>query len=220
MVTKQVVEAFVKEALQIVPVKSDLDLKRFITNLRPISAGVPEVADIAREAHHVGDWFLVLRRYEEQSLKQNFMEFWVGTNNAFWGYLRLNPYFYDDTGRNRKVWEITHAYAHTKYRGRGINRLYAQLALELARANLADLLVANPRHVSMLVTLTDLGFKVHGEGGSLQSIKRIIKQGRAWYRKDTNARRLYYAQELRAFMTDGSLMMEKDLEHERFWKIF
>lgn len=219
MVTKHLIDAFVKEALRIIPVKSDLDLKRFINNLRPIAAGVPDEPDIAK-SYHVGDWFFCLRRYEEQSLKQNYMEFWVGTNSAFWGYLRLNPYFYDDTGRSRKVWEIAHAFCHTKYRGQGINRLYAQLALELARANVADLLVANPRHVSMLVTLTDLGFKVHGEGGNLQSIKRIIKQGRTWYQKDVNARRLYYAQELRSFMTDGSLVMEKDLEHERFWKIF
>jgi GNAT superfamily N-acetyltransferase len=220
MVTKHLIEAFVKEALRLVPAKSDVSLRQFINALRPISAGVPDASDIAKGCYKVADWFFCLRKYEEQSLKQNYMEFWVGTGNGFWGYLRLNPYFYDDTGRNRKVWEITHAYAHTKYRGRGINRLYAQLALELARVNVADLLVANPRHVSMLVTLADLGFKVHGEGGNLQSIKRIIKQGRTWYRKDANARRLYYAQELRAFMTDGSLMMEKDLEHERFWKIF
>jgi GNAT superfamily N-acetyltransferase len=220
MVTRHLIDAFVKEALRIIPAKSDISLKQFITNLRPIAAGVPDADDIAKNSYRIGDWFFCLRKYEEHSLKQNFMEFWVGTNGAFWGYLRLNPYFYDDAGRNRKVWEITHAYAHTKYRGQGINRLYAQLALELARVNVADLLIANPRHVSMLVTLTDLGFKVHGEGGNLQSIKRIIKQGRTWYKKDVNARRLYYAQELRSFMTDGSLMMEKDLEHERFWKIF
>jgi GNAT superfamily N-acetyltransferase len=220
MVTKHLVDAFVKAVLDIVPAKSDLDLKRFITGLRPLGAGVPDAEDIRLRSYKVGDWFFSLRRYEERSLKQNYLEFWVGTEGAFWGYLRLNPYFYDDEGRSRKVWELAHAYAHTRFRGQGINRLYAQLALELARTNVADLLVANPRHVSMLVTLADLGFKVKGGSSNLQSMKRIIKQGRTWYRKDVNARRLYYAQELRSFMTDGSLMMEKDLEHERFWKIF
>jgi GNAT superfamily N-acetyltransferase len=220
MISKQLIEAFVKQALTVVPAKSDQSLKVFISRQRPIAAGVPDAADIARNSYRVLDWCFSLRRYDEQSLNQHFLEIWVCDGKSFWGYVRLNPYFYDDEGKNRKVWEITHAFAYTKFRGRGINRLYVALALELARTNMADLLIVNPRHVAMLITLTDLGFKIKGGGGSQQSVKRIIRQGRAWYRKDANARRLYYAQELRSFMTDGSLMMEKDLADERFWKIF
>ena len=219
MLSKDLVTAFVKQALDLVPVRSDVNLKAFINRLPPISAGVPSLDDPTTKCYVVRSWFFCLRRYEEVNLKQNFLEFWIGTDGKFWGYLRLNPYFYDDEGRYRKIWEITHAFAYTHVRGQGINELYVSLALALARANNADLLVANPRHVSMLITLTDKGFKISGAGGSHQSIKRIIRQGRAWYGADHSARRMYYAQEMRSFMQDGSLMMEKDLAKERFWRM-
>jgi GNAT superfamily N-acetyltransferase len=218
MITKGLIEAFVKQVLDMIPAKSDKALKQFIADLSPISAGVPEPNDPANKCYIVQDWFYCLRKYEETSLKQNFLEFWIGTGGRHWGYLRLNPYFYDDEGKNRKVWELTHAFAYPQVRGQGINRLYVALALALARANQADLLVANPRHVSMLITLSDNNFKIKGGGGSAVSIKRIIKQGRTWYRSDANARRLYYAEEMRLLMQDGSLMMEKNLAHERFWQ--
>lgn len=220
MFNKALIEKFTKQILQIVPAKSDEQLKRFIGRLKPISAGKPDAAEVTDACYKVENWFFCLRRYEEVSLKENYLEIWVGRNNSYWGYLRLNPYAHDALGRGRKVWEISHAFAYTKVRGQGINRLYAALALALARTNMADLLVANPRHVAMLVTLADLGFSMHNAPGSLQTVKRVIKQGRAWHPQDPNARRLYYAEELRVLMIDGGLMMEKDLAHERFWKIF
>ena len=212
--------------LDVVPAKSDQSLKTFITRLKPIAAGAPDAADAASpktsepsdKCYIVQDWFFCLRRFEDRNLKQNFLEIWVGTGGRYWGYLRLNPYSHDDEGKNRKVWEISHAFAYTAVRGQGINRLYIELALALAQTNEADLLVANPRHVSMLIGLTDYGFRIKGGAGSAQSIKRIIRQGRGWYGKNTSARRLLYAQELRSFMQDGSMMMEKDLAKERFWK--
>jgi hypothetical protein len=218
--SKELISRFVKAVMDLVPCKSDERLKEFISRLHPISAGTPDVNNPVGACYRVEDWFFCLRRYEETSLKLNYLEIWVGRDGAYWGWLRLNPYFYDDQGRNRKVWEITHAFAYPKVRGRGINRLYAALALEMARANMADLLVANPRHVAMLVVLSDMGFSIRGATGTQQSVKRIVKQGRVWNAGDANARRLYYAQEMRSFMADGGMMMEKDLAHERFWKIF
>jgi hypothetical protein len=211
LVNKPLIEAFVQQVLAMVPARSDAALKQFIAKLPPISAGVPDVLDPTTKCYTVRNWFYCLLKFEELSLKQNFLEFWPGTAGRLWGYLRLNPYFYDDQGRNRKIWELAHAFAYTNVRGQGINRLYVTLALALAKANHADLLVANPRHVSMLITLNDMGFRVKGGGGGQQSVKRIIKQGRAWYGADASARRMHYAQELRPFMTDGSLMMEKKL---------
>lgn len=219
MLSKELIAQFIKTALDVVPTKSDAQLKAFIKRLPPISAGIPSLDESGIKLYYVRNWFFTLRRYEEINLKQDFLEFWIGADGRFWGYLRLNPYFYDDLYRNRKIWEITHAFAYTNVRGQGINELYVSLALALARANRADLIVANPRHVSMLITLTDKKFRIAGAGGSQQSIRRIIRQGRAWYRNNTNARRLYYAQELRPFMQDGSLMMEKDLARERFWSL-
>jgi hypothetical protein len=209
LVTKPLIDAIVRSVLSIVPAKDDAALKQFITRLQPIAAGAPDVSDPGNKCYIVQQWFYCLRRYEEVNLKQNFMEFWPGTGGAYWGYLRLNPYFYDDQGRNRKIWELTHAFCYNSVRGQGINRLYVTLALALARVNHADLLIANPRHVSMLVTLTDMGFRASGGGGSQQSVRRVIKQGRSWYGRDQSARRMYYAEELRSFMTDGSLMMER-----------
>jgi hypothetical protein len=218
LITKELIRVFVKQVLDVVPARKDLNLRQFIGRLPPISTGAPDPQSPDTKCYTVHDWFFCLRKYEETSLRQNFLEIWLGNGGHFWGHLRLNPYFYDDEDKGRKIWEITHAFAYNQVRGQGINLLYVMLALALARANRADLLVANPRHVAMLITLTDFGFKVKGGTGSLQSVKRIVRQGREWYKGNTSARRLYYAQELRAFMQDGSMMMEKNLARERFWQ--
>jgi hypothetical protein len=227
MFSKGFVQAFVQQVLDVVPARTDAGLKTFVSRLKPITAGVPDAEEMLRpqlddltaKCYLVQDWFFCLRRFEDRNIKQNFLEVWPGTGGRYWGYLRLNPNAYDDEGKGRKIWEISHAFSYTKVRGQGINRLYIELSLALARANRADLIVANPRHVSMLVGLTDYGFRIKGGSGSAQSIKRIIRQGRNWYGKNTNARRLYYGQELRSFMQDGSMMMEKDLARERFWTL-
>ena len=210
------IDAIIKQVVEIIPIRDDMALRSFIAKLPPISVGAPDPNDDKDKRYVVGDWFFTFRRYHEPNLKQNWLEFWPGTAGTYWGYLRLNPYFYDDEGRNRKIWELTHAFAYTKIRGLGINKLYVKLTMKLATLNKADLLVANPRHVSMLVTLTDQKWRVRGTGGSQVTIKRIIKQGREWYGNNPSSRRMYYAEELRSFMTDGSLMMEKTFAMDRF----
>lgn len=213
----------VKHVLETVPTRSDAELKAFIARQPSLSQGVPEYEKMVSEedatCHQVLDWFYCLRKFEERNLKQNFLEFWPGTGGRFWGYLRLNPFFYDEQGKGRHIWELTHAFCYTKVRGLGINRLYVTLTTELARANNADLVVANPRHVSMLVTLTNMGWRVAQGAGSMHSIRRIVKQGKTWYGNNPNARRLYYAQELRPFMQDGSMMMEKKIRPRSIWKL-
>ncbi|MEO0108850.1 MAG: hypothetical protein ABIK62_06750 [candidate division WOR-3 bacterium] len=218
-VPKALIPQFVRRVLEIVPAHDDDLLKRHIDRLAPISTSKPDLANPLDKCYPVGDWFFCLRRFPEPNLQQNFLEIWPGTAGAFWGFLRLNPYFHDDQGRDRKIWELAHAYVSTKYRGLGINALYVALTLELARVNRADLVVANPRHVSMLITLTENGFHIRGTSAGLQAIRRTIRQGRNWYRKDISARRMYYAEELRGIMQDGSLMMEKELKGSKFWEL-
>jgi GNAT superfamily N-acetyltransferase len=215
MLTKELIAEFVARVTGLVPTDDDR-LRQFIERLVPQTAGTPDLNNPANKCYTVRDWFFCFRRYAEPSLNQNFLEIHPGTAGEFWGYLRLNPFSYDDTGRRRRIWELAHAHAHPKFRGQGINALYVALTMALAKANHADLVVANPRHVSMLVTLTDWDFKVQGAGGGQQAVKRIIQQGRAMYRNDVSARRLFYAQELRSVLQDGSVMMEKDLKGKRF----
>jgi GNAT superfamily N-acetyltransferase len=214
MLTKDLIDEFVARVTELVPTDDDR-LKQFIDRLIPLAGGAPDLNNSANRCYTVRDWFFCFRRYEEANLNQNLLEFYPGTAGEFWGFLRLNPHAYDDTGKKRKIWELAHALAYPKFRGQGINALYVSVTMALAKANHADLVVADPRHVSMLITLTDWNFKVQGAGGQ-QAVKRIIQQGRAMYGKDASARRLFYAQELRSILQDGSVMMEKELKGKSF----
>ena len=88
--------------------------------------------------------------------------------------------------------------------------------MALARKNRAKSVVAYPRHVAMLVTLLNFGYRTM-EGNYDATLHRILKQGKHWYGNNTGQRRLYYAQEFRPFIQDGSFIMEKSVASHGFW---
>jgi len=218
-IDRELIHDFVRTVVSLVPTGDNGRLRQFVEKLQPASDSLPDLKSPVSRCYLVQKWFFCFRRYDEPNLRQSFLEIHPGTEGEFWGFLRLNPWFYDDEGKNRRIWELTHAFAHPQFRGNGINALYVAVTLALAKANKADYLVANPRHVSMLITLSDNGFRVRGAGGGAQTVKRIIHQGRAMYGKNTSARRLFYAQELRSVIQDGSVMMEKRLSGPGFFDL-
>lgn len=92
-----------------------------------------------------------------------------------------------------------------------------ELVLALCKKNRGYSVVAYPRHVAMLVTLIKMGFRTL-EGNYDATLKRILDQGLRWYRNNTSQRRLYYAQEFRPFIIEGSFIMEKRVAPVTLWE--
>jgi len=55
------------------------------------------------------------------------------------------------------------------------------------------------------------------EGNYDETLYRILEQGRKWYGLNTPQRRLYYAQEFRPFIQDGSFIMRRRARSQNLW---
>uniref|UniRef100_A0A7C6AAS2 N-acetyltransferase n=1 Tax=candidate division WOR-3 bacterium TaxID=2052148 RepID=A0A7C6AAS2_UNCW3 len=213
MMHKVTLQELVNRIVNQVPAQTDEALQKYINNL-PEAKITPPKPEL-----RVDEFFVSFRRYVDVVTKEGLLEIWLGMGeNELIGYVRLDPNWTDGKDEKRKRWEITRAYVRPKYRGNYYSIFMCELGINLAKKNKADVIVAYPRHVAMLITLIDYGFRT--EAGTYDAtLHRIVKQGRRWYRKNPSARRLYYAQEFRPFIQDGSFIMEKNLlsKGKSFW---
>jgi GNAT superfamily N-acetyltransferase len=204
----------VNQVVNRVPAQSNETLKSYI-------AGLPEAKITMPTPELKADEYVVsFRRYMDIVTKEGLLEMWLGKGRDEWlGYVRLDTDWNDSKASKKKLWEITRAYIRPKYRGHNYSIFLCEVGINLAKKNKADAVVAYPRHVAMLITLINYGFRT--EAGTYDAtLYRIAKQGHRWYRKNASARRLYYAQEFRPFIQDGSFVMEKSLvtKSKSFWR--
>lgn len=168
----------------------------------------------------VGDHWFCIRRYNDVVSHENLLEVYVGCKSLapdYLGYDRMDPHWKDAEGRDKHRWELTRAYMRPQFRGRNYSIFMLELVQALAKKNRAFSVVAYPRHVAMLVTLLKYGFHTM-EGAYDRTLYRILRQGRAWYGQDLAQRQLYYAQEFRDFIRDGSFIMEKRISRPTLWE--
>lgn len=210
---KVTMHQLVRLIVERIPANSSESLKAYIERL-PVAKITPPTPEIK-----VDEYFVSFRCYPDIVTKENLLEIWLGRHEEILGYVRLDPNWHDGKDDKKKRWEITRAYVRPQHRGNYFSIFMTELGINLARKNKADAIVAYPRHVAMLITLIDFGFKTEA-GNYDTTLHRIRRQGHRWYRKNTNARRLYYAQEFRPFIQDGSFIMEKNLttKSKSFWR--
>lgn len=204
----------VNQIVNRVPAQTDEALKSYIASLPEAKIAMP-IPELKADQYIVS-----FRRYMDIVTKEGLLEIWLGKGKEEWlGYVRLDTNWNDGKETKKKRWEITRAYVRPKYRGNNYSIFMCEVGLSLAKKNKADAVVAYPRHVAMLITLINYGFRT--EGGTYDTtLHRIAKQGHRWYRKNASARRLYYAQEFRPFIQDGSFIMEKSIvtKSKGFWR--
>ncbi|MEO0080279.1 MAG: hypothetical protein ABIK44_06355 [candidate division WOR-3 bacterium] len=175
---------------------------------------------IPRPEFWVGDHWFAIRRHHDAVTTDDILEVYFGsqdTGDEFLGYDRIDPRWHDAEGRDLGRWELTRAYVRPKFRGRNYSLFMVELVLALARKNRANSVVAYPRHVAMLVTLLNYGFRTM-DGSYDATLHRILRQGKLWYARDPAHRRLYYAQEFRPFIQEGSFIMEKRVKPTTLWE--
>jgi hypothetical protein len=168
----------------------------------------------------VGDHWFAIRRYHDPVTNEDILEVHIGNQESgdeYMGYDRIDPRWHDAEGRDMKRWELTRAYMRPKYRGRNYSLFMVELVMALCRKNQGFSVVAYPRHVAMLVTLLNYGFKTM-DGNYDGTLQRILKQCKRWYPANAAQRRLYYAQEFRPFIQDGSFIMEKKVRPTTVWE--
>lgn len=213
MIDRKQTIALVNELVTHIPCRKLEDVRRFIAS-RPERKVLPPKPEI-----HIGEHWFCTRRYHDAVSGENILEVCIGRDDIgdeHMGYDRIDPRWRDAEGRDMERWEITRAYMRPQYRGRNYSLFMAELALALCRRNRAYSVVAYPRHVAMLVTLLNYGFKTM-DGNYDGTLHRILRDGRRWYQTNTNQRRLYYAQEFRPFIQDGSFIMEKRGQKPGLW---
>jgi GNAT superfamily N-acetyltransferase len=205
MIERKQVLHWVAEVSSVVPCRTLEEVERFIST-KPegkILLPKPEI--------WVGDHWFCIRRYNDAVSGDNILEVYVGNRengDEYMGYDRIDPRWRDAEGRDMKRWELTRAYMRPKFRGLNYSVFMAEMVLALAKKNRAYSVVAYPRHVAMLITLLNYGFRTM-DGSYDATLHRILKQGKRWYGENTAQRRLYYAQEFRPFIQDGSFVMER-----------
>lgn len=206
--------AWVKCITDRIPCENTAVLDQFIRS-QPQAKIVPPTPEFS-----CGDHWFCIRRYNDILTNENLLEVYVGCSSLspeYLGYDRMDPHWKDAEGRDKHRWELTRAYMRPQFRGRRYSTFMLELVLALARKNKAYSVVAYPRHVAMLVTLLKYGF--HTMDGSYdRTLHRILRQGRAWYGNNTSQRQLYYAQEFRSFIQDGSFIMEKRVSRPTIWE--
>ncbi|MBM3315208.1 hypothetical protein FJY71_05120 [candidate division WOR-3 bacterium] len=213
MLDRAAVKPWITKVAAAIPCETDERLGRFVAS-RPEAKVVAPKPELVVDDH----WF-AFRRYHDAVTGDNIIEVYVGSHESgdeFMGYDRLDPRWHDAEGRDLGRWEITRAYMRPKYRGRNYSLFMTELAMALCRKNHSTSVVAYPRHVAMLVTLLNYGFRTM-EGDYDSTLLRILKQGRRWYGGNVTQRRLYYAQEFRPFIQDGSFIMEKRVGPTTLW---
>jgi GNAT superfamily N-acetyltransferase len=213
MIDRKTVQKWVNEIAALIPCSTYEQVIHFI-KCKPEGKVVAPKPEIKIDDH----WFSIRRHNDAVSGEDN-LEIFIGNNESgdeYMGYDRIDPKWHDAEGRDMKRWELARAYMHPKYRGQNYSLFMAEMVMALARKNHAKSVVAYPRHVAMLVTLLNLGYRTM-EGNYDATLHRILKQGRHWYGNNTAQRRLYYAQEFRPFIQDGSFIMEKPCASHRLW---
>jgi len=205
MPDRKTIVSWVHKIVEQIPCKTYDELDRYVAGLPQgkLTYPAPELA--------VGDHWFSMRRYIDAVTSDAILEVYVGSKDSgseYMGYDRIDPRWTDAEGRDEHRWELTRAYMRPKYRGRYYSIFMIELVMALARKNKAFSVVAYPRHVAMLVTLLNYGFRTM-DGSYDETLQRILKQGKAWYGKNAAQRQLYYAQEFRPFIQDGSFIMEK-----------
>lgn len=205
---------WVERIVDTIPCKRRDEIDRFIRSL-PLAKDAAPSPELRVGSH----WFCV-RRYQDVVTSEDMFEVYVGGDEfgpEYIGYDRIDPHWRDAEGRDLHRWELTRAYMRPKYRGRNYSAFMLELVIALARKNKARSVVAYPRHVAMLVTLLKYEFRTPDENYD-RTLGRILRQGRAWYAGNTVQRQLYYAQEFRPFIQDGSFVMEKRISRPTLWE--
>lgn len=214
MIDPKTYRQWIRQIVATIPCETDESTANFIRTLpeAKISPPKPEIP--------VGDHWFCNRRYHDPVSQEELLEVYIGSQKSgseWMGYDRIDPRWLDAEGRDRDRWELTRAYMRPKYRGLSYAPFMVELVLALCRKNRGYSVVAYPRHVAMLVTLIKMGFKTL-DGNYDATLKRIIAQGARWYRQDVSQRRLYYAQEFRPFIIEGSFIMEKRVAPMGLWE--
>ncbi len=213
MIDRRIVALWVSQIADIIPCRTYEEVMRFIKS-KPEGKIVAPKPEFNIEDH----WFCI-RRHNDAVTNDDILEIYIGNSESgdeYMGYDRIDPRWHDAEGRDMKRWELTRAYMHPKYRGQNYSLFMAEMVMALARKNRAKSVVAFPRHVAMLVTLLNFGYRTM-EGNYDATLHRILKQGKHWYGNNTAQRRLYYAQEFRPFIQDGSFIMEKAVARPSLW---
>jgi len=213
MIDRRTVLAWVNQIADTIPCRTYEDVMSFIKS-KPEGKLVTPKPELKIDDH----WFCI-RRHNDPVTNDDELEIYLGNRESgeeYMGYDRIDPRWRDAEGRDMKRWELNRAYMHPKYRGQNYSLFMAEMVMALARKNHAKSVVAYPRHVAMLVTLLNLGYRTT-EGNYDATLHRILKQGRHWYGNNTAQRRLYYAQEFRPFIQDGSFIMEKLTAKPGLW---
>lgn len=198
---------WVRRIAEAIPAHDTTELNRYIAG-RPEGKFTLPKPEIIIDDH----WFCT-RRYRDSVTREDILEVYIGSEesgNEYMGYDRIDPRWLDAEGRDESRWELSRAYMRPRYRQHNYSLFMVEMVAALARKNRARSIVAYPRHVAMLVTLLNYGFKTM-DGSYDTTLQRILKQGRSWYGDNRSQRRLYYAQEFRPFIQDGSFIMEKHL---------
>ncbi|MEO0096867.1 MAG: GNAT family N-acetyltransferase [candidate division WOR-3 bacterium] len=212
---REIMDEIIRKVLLMVPTKNLQMVKDFINDLpqAKITMETPQ-------KFQIDEFVIGLYQYLDIITNEKLLEIWLSYPNEPIGYVRLDPDWKEGLKeKEEQRWEITRAYIRPKFRGHGYSRLWCELGIELAKANTAYSVVAYPRHVAMLVTLLDYGFKTQ-TGMIDATLHRILRQGRRWYSHDASQRRLYYASEFRPFIQEGSFIMEKILRKKKWWQFF
>lgn len=210
----KVYRKWIKTIVATIPCQTDTDIVHFINSLSEAKTQAPN-PEIVVEDH----WFCV-RRYHDPVSQENLLEIYLGSQksgNEWMGYDRIDPRWLDAEGRDLRRWELTRAYMRPKYRGLNYAPFMVELVLALCKKNRGYSVVAYPRHVAMLVTLLKMRFQTI-DGNYGDTLKRILTQGQRWYPHDTSQRRLYYAQEFRPFIIEGSFIMERRVAPLTLWE--
>lgn len=213
MIERRTVLNWVTQIAAVIPCRTHEEVMHFIKS-KPEGKLVAAKPEIKIDDH----WFSI-RRHNDAVSGEDILEIFIGNNESgdeYMGYDRIDPRWHDAEGRDLKRWELTRAYMHPKYRGQNYSLFMAEMVMALARKNHAKSVVAYPRHVAMLVTLLNFGYRTM-EGNYDATLHRILKQGKHWYGNNTAQRRLYYAQEFRPFIQDGSFIMEKATAKPGLW---
>lgn len=210
---REIMDEIIRKILLIVPTQNLQTVKDFINDL-------PQ-AKITMETpkkFQINEFIISFYQYLDIITDEKLLEIWLSYPTEPIGYVRLDPDWKEGLKEKEEHrWEITRAYIRPKFRGHGYSRFWCEVGIKLAEANKAYSVVAYPRHVAMLITLLDYGFKT--QGGMIDStLHRILKQGRRWYAHDASQRRLYYASEFRPFIQEGSFIMEKVLKKKKWWQ--
>jgi hypothetical protein len=215
MLDRKTVLAWVTQIADAIPCKTYEDVARFIATKPEGKVILPKPEII------IGDHWFSVRRYHDAVTSEDILEVYIGSKDSgdeYMGYDRIDPRWHDAEGRDMKRWELTRAYMRPKYRGRNYSLFMAEMVLALARKNRAFSVVAFPRHVAMLITLLNYGFHTM-DGKYDATLVRILKQGKRWYALNPSQRQLYYAQEFRPFIQDGSFIMERRVSKPTLWEI-